>query len=42
MTDEEVRMFAQKFEELPAVGHLGTAAFILILVLLVVILAISR
>jgi len=39
MTDEEVRILAQKFEDLPAAGGIGSAAAILILVLLIIILA---
>lgn len=42
LTDEEVRMLSQKFEDLPAAGGIGGAAAILILVLLIVILALAR
>ena len=42
MTNEEVRILAQKFEEMPAAGSIGTAAAILILALLVIALALSR
>ncbi|MBT8112572.1 MAG: PA2779 family protein [Gammaproteobacteria bacterium] len=38
LTDEEVRMLAQKFEDLPAAGSISGAAAILILVLLIIIL----
>ena len=41
LTDEEVRMFAQNFEELPA-GGVGNAAAILILVLLIIVLALGN
>ena len=40
MTDEEVRIFAQKFEELPA-GGVGIVAAVLILVLLFIALELS-
>lgn len=42
LTNEEVRMFTQKFEELPAAGGIGAAAAILILVLLAIILALGK
>jgi hypothetical protein len=42
MTDAEVRLFAEKFQNLPAAGGLGGAAAILILVLVIIILAISK
>ena len=42
MTNEEVRILAQKFEELPAAGSIGTAAAILILALVVIALVLSR
>jgi len=42
LTDEEVRMLSQKFEDLPAAGGISGAAAILILVLLVIILALAR
>lgn len=42
MTDAEVRMFAENFDNLPAAGGIGNAAAILILVLLIIILVISR
>ncbi len=42
LTNEEVRLFTQKFEELPAAGGIGGAAAILILVLLAIILAIGK
>jgi len=41
MTDREVRVFAQKFEELPAAGGVGVAAVVLILVLLFIALELS-
>lgn len=42
LTDEEVRMLSQKFEDLPAAGGIGGAAAILILVLLIIILALAK
>lgn len=42
LTDEEVRMLTQKFEDLPAAGSIGSAAAILILVLLIIILALAK
>jgi hypothetical protein len=39
MTDTEVRMLTQQFENLPAAGSVGTAAALLILILLILILA---
>ena len=42
LTDEEVRVLAQKFEELPAAGGIGGGAALLILVLLVIILALAK
>jgi len=42
LTDEEIRVFAQNFENLPAAGGIGGAAAILILVLLVIILALAK
>lgn len=41
LTDEEVREFKQNFEELPA-GGVGSAAAILILVLLAIVLVLGR
>ena len=41
LTDEEVRMFAQNFEALPA-GGIGSAAAILILVLLAIVLVLGK
>jgi hypothetical protein len=42
MTDSEVQMFAEKFDNLPAAGDIGGAAALLILVLVIIILAISK
>ena len=41
MTDQEVRLFAKKFEELPAAGSIGVVAALLILVLLFIALELS-
>jgi len=41
MTDEEVRVFAQKFEEMPAGGSIGAIAAVLIIVLLFIALDMS-
>ena len=41
MTDEEVRHFAQKFEQLPTGGSFGVVAAVLILVLLFIALELS-
>lgn len=41
MTDEEVRIFSQKLEELPAAGSFGVVAAVLILVLLFIVLELS-
>ncbi len=41
MTNEEVRVFAQQLEELPAAGGVGIVAALLILVLLFIILDLS-
>ena len=42
LTEKEVTTLAQKFNELPAAGSIGTVAAILILVLLIIILSLSR
>ncbi|NNC67055.1 MAG: PA2779 family protein [Gammaproteobacteria bacterium] len=41
MTDQEVRIFAQKFEEQPAAGSVGIVAAVLIIVLLFIALDLS-
>ncbi len=41
MTNEEVRIFAQQLEELPAAGGVGIAAALLILILLFIALELS-
>lgn len=41
MTDQEVRLFAQKFEEQPAAGSVGIVAALLIIVLLFIALELS-
>ena len=41
MTDQEVRVFAQKFEEQPAAGSVGIVAAVLIIVLLFIVLDLS-
>jgi hypothetical protein len=42
MTEEEISMLAQNFEDLPAAGGIGGAVAILILVLLVIVLALAK
>ena len=41
MTDEEVRIVAQKFNELPAGGGVGVVAAVLIVILLILVLDLS-
>ena len=41
MTDEEVRVFTQKFEQLPTGGSFGIVAAVLVLVLLFIALELS-
>ena len=42
MTDAEVQMLADNFEGLPAAGSIGTAAALLILILVIMVLALGR
>ena len=42
LTEAEVKMLAEKFNELPAAGHIGVVAAVLILVLLIIALSLAR
>ena len=42
LTEEEVKMLAEKYNELPAAGHIGVVATVLILVLLIIALSLAR
>ena len=42
MTDSEVQMLVNNFEDLPAAGSIGTAAALVILILVILVLALGR
>ena len=42
LTEEEVTKLAKKFDELPAAGHIGIVAAVLILVLLLIAMSLAR